>query len=558
LPDANPKNVADIIPLQQQLVHGVRLTLLLLFGAVVLVLAIACANVAALFVVRALGRKSEFAVRIALGASRSSLVGQCLSESLLLALCSGTLGTATALLVLKASASVFEDILPRFGELQNGTDLRSLAYSIGLSTLLGTLIGLAPALQFARPNIFKSLREGGRRTVGSYKANRVRNLLVVGQIALSVSLLAGSGLLLRSFVNLRLQPLGFEPSSVLTIHLSLAPTSYQAGQITRFFDQLLDRIREIPGVKAAAGCSALPANPVRYSPVLAEGQPAVPIPERPIVTIQMITPSYLAAMGIPLVRGRDINVRDEHDTTPVVLINEVFARRFFPGGNPVGKHVLLGRRKLPNLVVGVVGDIRNISLSTDPQPEVLIPFSQLPWPSLNLLIRTSGNPYMIVGAVRHQIGALDANQPVTAVRTLEDVLADERSQPKLAATVLALFALCALALSTVAVYGVVNYSVGQRTRELGVRTALGASRRNVLGLILADGLRLAAYGIGLGMLLSFALTRLLSTMIYGVTTTDPLTFVCTPLLFLASMLLASYVPAARAAELNPLDALREE
>lgn len=558
LPDASPKNVLEAAPLQEQMVGHVRATFLVLFGAVCLVLTIACANVAALQLVRALARKKELAIRTALGATHSSLLMQSVVESLLLTLAGGVLGSALGIALLKLCAASMEDLVPRTTELQNNVDVRFLCFSFGVALLTGVLVGLVPALQLSRFNIMGDLREEGRGTVGSLRGGAIRSLLVVGQVALSVCLLVGSGLMIRSFLHLRMQPCGFEPSRLLTMNVSLPSTKYQPGQMTAFFEQALERIRVLPGVRAAAGSSALPANPARFSPFLAEGQASVPVAERPVVSIQMITPSYLAAMGIPLIRGREFTVRDRRDSIPVAVINRALAQRYFPGQDVLGKHVYLGRRSIPCQVVGVVGDIRNISLATEAKPEIMVPFAQLPWPSLNLLIRTRGNPTDMAEPVRRQLQALDPDQPATSVQTMDELLANEQLKPKLTTLLLASFALCALVLAVVGIYGVISYSVSQRTRELGLRMALGATRQSVLTLVMKQGLRLAGWGIAVGLALSFAGTRLLSTLLYGVTATDALTFAASPCLFLGFAVLASVLPALRATRVDPLSALRDE
>lgn len=558
LPDANPKNIVELAPLQERLVGSFRPTLLVLSGAVALVLLISCANVAGLLLARGLGRKKEFAIRTALGASRANLIGRLLAESTILALVSGAAGTALALWGVRAVTAAAENILPRTSELQNGIDLRVLCFSFGISVLTGVLFGLTPALQVSKPDIAAVLREEGRGTIGSRQRNFLRSGLVAGQVGLSIILLVGAGLLIRSFIRLQTQPPGFEPHRLLTMNLSLPPTKYKGWQMANFFDQLLNRIGTLPGVEAAAGSSALPANPARFSPILAEGQPEVPLPERPVITVQMIMHSYLRVMGIPLIRGRDFTAHDNRTSPSVVLINQALARRFFPARDPVGKHVLLGRRSDPSEIVGVIGDVRNISLSTEPQPEVLVPFSQLPWPSLNLLIKTAGDPHGVINSVRRQVSALDPDQPVTLVQTMEELLASARSQPKLMTILLGLFASCALILAVVGLYGVISYSVSQRIPELGVRIALGATKWDVLSMVIRQGVGLALLGITMGLLLSFVLMRLLSSLVYGVTTTDPLTFIVSPLVFLIFTLLASYLPAWRATRIDPVEALRHE
>ena len=401
------------------------------------------------------------------------------------------------------------------------------------------------------------LREEGRGSIGSRHRNLARSALVVGQLALSITLLVGSGLLIRSFIRLQTQRQGFEPHRLMTMNISLPPAKYSSGvQMTGFFQEMLSRVRALPGVVSATTSSALPANPLRYAPILAEGQPKVPFAERPVFPIQMVMDSYLKTMAIPLVAGREFSAHDTAESPAVALVNLTFARRFFRGQNVVGKHLLLGRKPGFLEIVGVTGDVRNVGLASEPSPEVFVPFAQLAWPSLNLVIRTAGDPHAIVNAVRYELRKLDADQPVTAVQSMDEVLSAARSQPRLMMILLGILAGCALILSVVGLYGVISYSVRQRTAELGVRMALGADRNNVLLLVISQGFRLAVIGIAIGLALSFTLTRAMSTLVYQVTTTDPITFVLAPVLFLMCAIMASYFPANRATLIDPIEALR--
>ncbi|MBZ5618615.1 MAG: ABC transporter permease [Acidobacteriia bacterium] len=341
--------------------------------------------------------------------------------------------------------------------------------------------------------------------------------------------------------------------------ISLPPARYAgAGKMTAFYDELVKSVRTVPGVVAAAESSALPVNPIRFSPALPEGQPQVPLMERPMFNIQTISPGYVATMRIPLVRGREFLAGDDAQAPRVVMVNDTAMRRFWPRENPVGKHILVGRMVQPCEVVGVLGDVRNVNVAADVQPEIYLPFAQLPWPSMHLVVRTAGAPSTFVAAVRSRVLALDRDQPVTSVHTMDEILETAAAQPRFTTSLLGALSGTALLLAIVGIYGVIAYSVSERTQEMGIRIALGAERADILRLVLRQGLLLAAGGIAIGLAVSLALTRLLGSMLYRVSTTDPMTFVCGPLLFALVALAASYLPARRATRVDPMVALRYE
>ncbi len=417
---------------------------------------------------------------------------------------------------------------------------------------------LAPALQFSNINVSASLREEGRGTAGARSRNLLRNGLVAGQIAVSLILLVGAGLLVRSFVMLETQPPGFNPHGVLSMNLVLPPSRYtKPDQMTRFFDQLVERVEAMQGMKAAAVSSALPLNIARLTPMLVERQPPVPLPERPIIIIQTFTSSYLRVMQIPLKEGRFFDQFDRADSQPVALVNESFAKKFFPGQTALGKHIWIGRRTAPAEIVGVLGDIKNVGLSVDPQPEVDLPFPQLPWARMNLLIRTAGDPKSITAAVQRQVAQLDRELPVTEVRTLDELLANASTQPRTLMLLLVAFASFASILAIVGLYGAINYAVAQRTQEMGVRLALGATRNDLIRLVLRYGAEVTCAGIAAGLGCSLLLTNVMQKLLYKVSTRDPFTFCLMPALFLAAALVASYLPARRATRVSVLDALRD-
>ena len=556
-PDTDPAQVVRAGPLREETVANYRAAVLIVFGAVGLVLLIACGNVASLLLARALGRRRETAVRTALGAGRRHLVRQLLTESVLLALAGGAAGVFLSAWGTSVMISLAADSLPRAQEI--GVNPRVLLFTLALSCFAGLLFGLAPAWQVSRAQLNAVLSAGGRGATPGRSRNRTLQVLVLLQVALSTVLLIGAGLLLRNFVQLRRASPGFEAGSLLTMSITLSPARYPNGsRMIPFFDELLRQVRGLPGVRSAAVASALPANPSRYSPALLEGQPAVPLSQRPLFNIQTFTPGYVETLRIPVVRGRAFTGHDGAQDARVVLVNETLARRFWPRDNPVGKHIWVGRLADPALVVGVLGDVRNTSLAADPQPEIYLPYAQLPWAFMNLIVRTDGDPHGLAAAVRGRVLAADRDQPVTLVRTMDEVLDAAAAQPRFTTSLLGALSAAALLLALVGIYGVIAHSVAERTGEMGVRIALGAQRANILRLVLRQGLGLALGGIAAGLAVSLALTRLLTSQLYHVSATDPEAFAASALLFVAVAAIASYLPTRRAMQIDPIVALRQE
>jgi predicted permease len=538
------------------MVAGVRTAVLILFFAVGLVLLIACANVSSLLISRALGRQREMALRTALGATRAGLVRQLLTESVILALAGGVLGAALSAWGTRVLAAMAQDSLPLASEIR--ADGVVLAFTAGISVLAGILFGMAPALQVSRPDVNSVLRSEGRGATAGRRHNLFRSLLVVSQVALSMILLVGAGLLLRNFAQLRRASPGFDATHLLTMNVTLPPARYStAPQMIGFFRELVRQVESVPGVLSAAVSSALPVNPVRFTPGLPEGQPAVPLPERPMFNVQTLSPGYVETMRLPLLAGREFTVHDDAPPT-VLMVNQAAVRRFWPRENPIGKHILVGRQPAPSEIVGVVGDVHNTNLAADVQPEMYRPFARLPWPSMNLLVRTARDPHSFVAAVRARVLAVDRDQPVTEVLSMEEVLANGATQPRFLTALLGALSSIALVLALVGIYGVIAYSVTERTREVGIRMALGAAQSDILRLVLRQGLALALSGIGIGLAASLALTRLMTTLLYHVSTTDPAVFVGGAVAFAAVAMLASYLPARRAMRVDPVVALRGE
>jgi predicted permease len=557
MPDGDPSQTMRVVDLQQQMVANVRTAVLILSGAVGLLLLIACANVAALLLSRGLTRRKEIAIRAAMGARRSELISGLLAESILLALVGGALGIGLSTLSTRALAVLGQGNLPRIEEI--GIDWRVLAFAGGLSLLTGVVFGLIPALQLSRQDLNPVLRAEGRGSAGSRVHSHARGALVVAQVALSMVLLVGAGLLIRSFVQLRNMSAGFDRRNVLTMSISLPPARYPTGpRMAAFYDQVVKQAAAMPGVQSAAVASALPVRPVRFSPVLVEGQPDVPLPARPILAIQMVSSDYFRTLRVVLRQGREFNDGDNATAPMVAVVNETLVRRFWPHDNPLGKHLLLGRMTNPAEVVGVAADVNNMSLAEAPEPEVYLSFPQRPWASMNLIVRTSGDPHHWAAAARAAVAAVDRDQPVTAMNTMEEVLATSTAQQRFSVFLLGVFSATALLLAAVGLYGAINYSVAERTREMGIRIALGADRSAILRMIVGQGLALALAGLAIGAIAALALTRLMSGLLFQVGAADPVSFVGSALLFSVVAALASYLPARRATRLDPTEALRYE
>ena len=552
--DATSDVAMTVSNLQSNLVANVRPTLLILSAAVGFVLLIACANVANLLLFRALSRRKEFAVRSALGAPRSTLIRQLLTESVLMAVMSGALGIFLGYLGTRFLAAFAQTNLPQVADIP--MDLRVLSFTAAISVLSGILFGLTPSLQLSRPNLGSTLSDEGRSSTGSRRRNRARSVLVAAQVALSMVLLIGSGLLIRSFMRLRMVDPGFGAKNTLTAKTFLPPSSYpQPADRIAFYRSALQHLQSIPGVEAAAISTALPVLPTHGAPARFEGEPEVDLGRRTVVLIESISPDYPKAMRMPLVAGRAFNDLDDAQSTPVVMVNQATARRFWPNQDPLGKLVWVGRFP-PCQVVGVLGDIKNDSLASPTQPEVFFPYPQLASPMLYVSIRSSMDPHSLVSALRAQIVAVNRGQPISDVQTMEDRLESASAQTRSMMLLIGVFSATALILALVGIYGVIAYSVAQRTQELGIRIALGASSADIFRLVIGKGLRLAAAGTIIGLVASFALTRLMASLLFQTSATDPLTFAGSALVFAAVAALASYLPARRAMRINPTDALR--
>ncbi|HEY6338826.1 MAG TPA: ABC transporter permease [Candidatus Sulfotelmatobacter sp.] len=554
-PDAAPGVAMSAETLRDLVAANGRGKVLLLSFAVVIVLLIACGNVASLLFSRALARKREIAVRTALGASRGAIVQQLLTESILLAFVAGALGVGLSLVATRALVTWGASQLPQ--GIVIGVDLRVLLFTLVISLVSGILFGTVPALQLARADPNAALRDEGRGASLGHQRARMKNLLVVSQVALSMLLLIGAGLLLRSFVRLlRVDP-GFDAQNVLTMNIALPTVKYsKPDQQIAFFDEVVRRVSALPGVRSAATSAALPLSFIRITPLLPEGQPDVPLAQRPFIDIEAISPQWFETLRVPLRAGREFTAADTAHTQKVVIVNETFARRFWPNQDPLGKGIIIGRQPEPSRVVGVAADIKNKGIDQVTQSQLYLPFPQLPWGNMNLLVRTAQPPQSLTSAVRAQIAALDPEQPVTNIQTVDDLINTSRAQPRFTMLLVGIFSGTALALAVIGIYGVLSYSVAQRGQEFGIRLALGAERSHILRLVVRQGILLTSVGIVLGLIVALLLTRLMSSMLYDVSTRDVTTFVFAPLAFLAIALLASYLPARRATKVDPAEVFR--
>lgn len=534
----------------------------LLFGAVALVLLIACANVANLMLARAAGREKELAVRAALGASRFALVRQLLSESLLLSGCGAAAGWLLAQWLLAAVVKFSPDEVRRLGELK--LDAGVLAFTLALSVLTGLLFGLAPAFGATRLNLNESLKDGARSVSGGGRQRRLRGALVVLEVALALLLLTGSGLLLKSFARLRTVELGFNPDRLLTMSLRLPNSRYKdPAQRRNYFQQTLANLQQLPGVEAAGICFSLPmTGDGATDAVRIEGQPAPPKGEEPVLRGGSVSADYFKAMGIPLRQGRAFTEEEVWQGRDVIIVNEAFARRFFPGEDPIGKRLKVGERNPPySTIVGVVANHIQPGVDNRIWEEMFYPYVNTVDPPLwqmNLVVKTAGEPAAMTSAVVNEARQLDRLLPIAKIRTMDDLRASALQSDRFNLWLLGSFALLALLLAALGIYGVMSYTTAQRTRELGIRLALGAQASHVLRLVAGQGMKLVVSGIALGLLASFALTPLLKSLLFGVGVTDPLTYGVVVLMLALVALLACYIPARRATRVDPLVALRYE
>jgi putative ABC transport system permease protein len=549
----------SLFPLHEQLVGSTRRPLLILSGAVALLLIIACANVANLQLSRAASRYREIAIRTAMGASRAQIVFQLLVESVVLSLAGGLAGLALAWAGIRVLLALAPASLPRLA----GTTLnvRVLAFTFAVSVLAGVIFGLAPAIEASKTNLHQGLRDGGRGGTAGRASRTLRNVLVLSEIALAVMVMIGAALLLQSFVRMRSAGPGFDTANLLTARVPLAGGRNSAeDRRIAFFREIVDRAAALPGVRGAAAVNALPLTGLNVGATFTiEGRPLPSPDQKPLALVRSVTPGYFRLMGIPLLAGRYFTLADTGQSPPVAIISHSAARRFWPDGGAIGSHILpeLSKR-FPVEVVGIVGDVCADRVGSDPWPTLYEPHSQAPAIAMTLVVRTAKATGAMGATLEREVRSLDPLQPVSDVRTMEQVLAGSLSGAKFNASLLAIFASAAYLLAAVGIYGVVSYQVTERTQEIGIRMALGADGSEIRRMILRQGGQLTAAGVVLGLAGAFALTRFMSTLLYEVKPADPATFAGIALGLGAVAMLACYLPSRRASALQPLTALRHE
>ena len=560
-PQTNKNQGIHIVSMSDEIVGGIRPTLWLIFGAVVFVLLVACANVANLLLARSSVRHKEITIRSAMGAGRSQLIRQLLTESLLLSVVGGALGLALAFWGTSLVSSAGSQINPMFQNIQ--LDMRVLLFTLGISIVTGLIFGLAPALQISKPNLTESLKEGGRSSGAGGSRNRLRSALVVSEIAMTLVLLVCAGLLIRTVMRLRSVDTGFNPQNILAMNIGLPAIKYPKPENRiAFFKQTTERIASLPGVKAAGITSVLPlSDNFDGRGLIVEDYPRADGDEIS-VDLYVVTPGYLQAMNIDTLNGRGLGDEDTADSAKATLINKTMAEQLWPNQNPIGKRIAFPSDSTSSqpwrTVVGVVSDVLQYGLDQKAPMQFYVPHSQFPTSLNTIVVKTESNPAAMTNAVRREILAIDKDQAVFNVTTLEQLLGDSILSRRFFMMLLMVFATLALTLAAIGIYGVMSYVASQRTHEIGIRMALGAQGKDVLKLIIGNGMSLALIGVALGLAGAFALTRVMAGLLFGVTTTDALTYISVSLGLIAIALLACYIPARRATKIEPLVALRYE
>jgi putative ABC transport system permease protein len=559
----NPNNFSPrwsltVRSLNEVTTGSIRPVLFVLLGAVGFVLLIACANVANLLLARAAVRIKEIAIRAALGADRLALVRQLLTESVILALGGGVLGLALARWSVKSLVALNPN-LPRASEV--GVDAKVMAFTLAISVLTGLLFGLAPSLQTSRANLQETLKEGGRSGSADFAGRNARRGLVVAEVALALTLLIGAGLLIKSVARLQSVDPGFDPRNLVAFNLSLPPVKYRSDTVQiQFADQMLARLNAVPGVKSAATTSVLPFNNGwSTSSFRIEGVEVPPGQNGPWGDIRFVSTRFFETMRIPLLRGRLFTEQDAAGSPPVVVIDDVFAKKWFPNQDPVGKRIKRGPDSAPWItIIGVVGHAAHEGLDAEKRIQYYFPYRQTGGRFITVAIRTTGDPLRAVPAVRAAVHAVDRDQPLSGIATMETLIEQSMGQRKLSMILLGVFSGIALLLASIGIYGVMSYSVTQRTRELGIRMALGAARTRVLALVVSQGMALALTGVVIGLAGAYGLTRFLASQLYSVKPTDPATFAVVTAALAGTALAATLIPALRATRVDPVVALRDE
>lgn len=557
-PATNAGHSIELVSLLDKTVGDLRPALLVLLGAVGLVLLIACANVANLMLARATARHKEMALRAALGASRWRVIRQLLSESLLLSALGGACGWLLAVWGVDLLVAISPESIPRLHEI--GVDRQVLGFTLLISLATGIIFGLAPALIASRPDLNEALKEGGRSGTAGASRGRMRGALVVGEVALALVVLVGAGLLVRSFVRLHAVDPGFQPANLLTMRLFLTDAKYAASQPRlSFLKELTARLESLPGVQGVGISDDLPIEGTDSSmDVFVEGREPAP-GERLMTGVHVVNPRYFEAMGIPLLTGRVFTEWDTLEAPQVLVVNETMSRRLWPGEEVVGKRVKLGD---PNggwtQIVGVVKDVKHNGLNAEPAMDAYAPHLQVPWPWMTIALRSNLDPTSLEAAVRREVQAIDPDKAVASVKTMDQLIGESVGERRLSLVLFGLFAVVALLLSAVGIYGVMAYGVTQRTHEIGIRIAVGAQPRDVVKLVVGRGMTLALTGVAIGVGAAYGLTRLMASLLFEISTTDPATFVVIALILVGVALLACYIPALRATKVDPMVALRHE
>ncbi|HET9695324.1 MAG TPA: ABC transporter permease [Terriglobales bacterium] len=556
---------AMVLPLREELVGDVRPALLVLLGAVGFVLLIACANVANLVLAATLARGKELAIRTALGASRSDLIRGVLIETVILALAGGAVGLLFAHFGVQVILNFLSNDLPRMGEI--GLDSTVLVFTFAVSLLTGLLSGLVPALKFAKADINEALKQGVGRGSTETGGRRTRTTLVIAEVALSLMLLVGAGLMIRTFYHLQKTESGVDPHNVLTTYLPLPKAKYDKGAPARnFYSQVLTKVRALPGVESAAVVDSLPLQGGSVQPIMIEGRPLLQMSDQPEVPTRNISAGYLKTMHIPVIRGRDFSESDTEKSTPVALISQSLAKEFFPNEDPIGKHISMELTDkymelptTPREIVGVVGDVKMEGLDSDRSDSAIyLLHDQVATGHMGLAVRTAGDPMNVATAVANAVHAVDPTQTLLDTMSMEDVIAASLAQRRFTMMLLVTFAGLALLLAGVGIYSVLSYAVRRRVREIGIRMALGAQVKDVVAMIVADGMKPALAGVAIGFVGALLLGRVMASVIYGVSARDSLTFASVSLVLLTVAFLASAVPAYRAAQVEPVRTLRDE
>lgn len=561
-PDTNTSKGIRLVSLRESIVTEARPVLSVFLGAVGFLLLIACANAANLLLVRASRREREIAIRTALGAGRLRIVRQLLVEGILLALCGGLLGVLVSLWGAETLIAISPEAIPRAHEV--GVDLRVLAFTLVVSLLTGALFGIAPALQLGRQDVQAALKEGGTAQSASRARARLRAALIVGEVAVSLLLLLGAALLMRTFLTLNGVEPGFNPAGTLAANVSIPPAKYSEDpQIAAFYRNVLDRLRSLPGVTSAGAVFSLPLRPMisASQDITVEGRPTEP-GKRLLPGYQLASHDYFRTLGIPLVRGRHFTEADVENAPPVALVNEKLAGLYWPGEDPIGRRITWDDPADGEVewatIVGIVGNTTLYGLAEGPTPEIYRPYRQAPLPWMTLVVRSDRDPADLASAVRTSVMEVDPEQPITGVMTMEKVVSSSLDQRRFNMQLLGAFALSALTLAAIGLYGVLSFSVSQRSREIGIRKALGAQTKTVVAHVVREGLRLAVAGLAIGALGGLGLTRFISGLVHGVSPVDPVSYLLAALLLTGMALLACYIPALRAARVDPAVSLRHE